>query len=271
MTAQDLVASIVPALAAFAMVAAASDARPSADPSIRTDLQGVVRRSIFFGHQSVGMDVLGGVSRLAAREGSSLKVIDVTSVPVVAPGTLSHAFEPENGKPQAKLDAFSRHLSALSASPPDIALLKFCYVDINAGTDAAALFARYQATIGDLRARHPGITFVHVTAPLTTVQGGAKAFLKRMAGQAPYGLAENARREEYNQLLRQAYRGREPIFDLAEVESTRPDGVRETTDWKGRTVPTLVADYARDEGHLNEAGQDRAARALLAVLASARP
>jgi hypothetical protein len=55
------------------------------------------------------------------------------------------------------------------------------------------------------------------------------------------------------------------------VESTHPDGTRETVDWNGRAVPVLVADFASDFGHLNETGQDRAARALLGVLAAARP
>ena len=272
MSAQELFASALPALATAAVLALAAsvDAREPADPGVVSDLQTVARRSVFFGHQSVGMDILHGVIRLAAREGSPLEVRDVTDAPVVAPGTLSHAFVQDNGKPAMKLLGFSRNLAAVSANPPDIALLKFCYVDIGPGTDVAALFELYRATLADLGARNPGTTFVHVTTPLTTVQGGAKAFLKRLGGKAPYGLAENARRDDYNQLLRQAYRGREPLFDLAEVESTRPDGGRATADWKGRAVPMLVAEYARDDGHLNEAGQDRAARALLGVLAAAR-
>jgi hypothetical protein len=271
MSAHDLLASAIPAVAALAVLGVAAEARASGDPRLRADLQGVARRTVFFGHQSVGMNLLDGIARIASREGVSLTVKDVTSSPMVAPGILSHAFEPENGKPEMKLLGFARHLEALSASPPDIALVKFCYVDFDAGTDVAALFARYQATLADLRARSPGTTFVHVTVPLTTVQSGPKALLKRVIGRAPYGLAENARREDYNQLLRQAYRGREPIFDLASVESTRPDGTRETVSWKGRAVPALLADYALDDGHLNEAGQERAARAFLAVLAAARP
>jgi hypothetical protein len=263
-------APALPALATLAALAA-SGARASDDTLLRAELLAVARLSIFFGHQSVGMNLLDGVSRIAAREGIQLQFKDVTASPAVARGTLSHAFVPENGNPEMKLRSFSGHLAALSATPPDVALVKFCYVDFDAGTDAAVLFARYRETLADLRVRNPGVTFVHVTAPLTTVQGGFKAFLKRLTGGIPYGVAENARRDDFNQLLRQAYQGREPIFDLAAAESTRADGSRETVDWKGRPVPALVADLASDDGHLNEAGQERAARAFLAALAAARP
>ena len=104
----------------------------------------------------------------------------------------------------------------------DIAFMKFCFVDFNPKTDVKELFAHYQATIDDLRTRNPGTTFIHVTVPLTGEQGGLKEFVKRLLGRAPYGIMENIRREEYNALLRQAYRGREPIFDLARVEFNRP-------------------------------------------------
>jgi hypothetical protein len=261
---------IVLALPVFATLAA-TETRASDDVRLRTELQRVARLSIYFGHQSVGMNLLDGVARIAAREGIPLKIKDVTAFPTVAQGTLSHAFEPENGNPEMKLRSFAGHIGAFSPTPPDVALVKFCYVDFDAGTDAAALFVRYRETLADLRTRNPGVVFVHVTAPLTTVQGGVKAFLKRLSGGVPYGVAENARRDDFNLLLRQAYQGREPIFDLAAAESTRADGNRETVDWKGRAVPLLVADFASDDGHLNAAGQERAGRALVAALAAARP
>ena len=61
-----------------------------------------------------------------------------------------------------------------AAAGVDIALVKFCYVDFDAGTDVPALFAAYQATLASLEGRYPRTTFVHVTAPLTTVQGGPR-------------------------------------------------------------------------------------------------
>src|SRR6185437_6302983 len=138
-----------------------------------------------------------------------------------------------------------------------------------AATDAPALFARYQETIAELRARNPQTTFVHVTLPLTTAQTGWKALAKRLLGRAPYGTIENVRREQYNALLRRAYAGREPLFDLARVESTAPDGTLVTVAWEGSTAPAMARDYTDDGGHLNARGRDLAARELVRVLAAA--
>jgi len=150
----------------------------------------------------------------------------------------------------------------------DIALVKFCFVDINKDTDVRNLFARYRATIDGLKARNPGTTFVHVTAPLTVVQGGLKSGLMQLFGQASYGILENMRREEYNALLRQAYQGREPIFDLARIESTAQNGTAISVEWKGSVVPVLNSAYTSDGGHLNDVGKLRAASELISVLAS---
>jgi hypothetical protein len=119
-----------------------------------------------------------------------------------------------------------------------------------------------------LRAKHPATTFVHVTLPLTEEQGGAKALAKRLLGRAPGGTIENVRREEYNTLLRRAYAGREPLFDLARIESTAPDGSAVKVRWNGREAPALAAVYTDDGGHLNAAGRLRAARELVSVLAA---
>jgi hypothetical protein len=253
---------------AFALAAAAgTGGARAADAGLRAELERVAQRRIFFGHQSVGVNLLDGVVQLAAAEGVPLRVAEAPAADKVAPATLGHAFVVENGNPLRKLQSFER---AMGQRPTqvEVALVKFCYVDFSAETDARALFARYRATIDVLRSRHPGTTFVHVTAPLTDVQRGAKALLKRLLGRAPYGTIENVRRAQYNDLLREVYRGREPIFDLARVESTAPDGTTVTTEWKGSVVPAMAPAFTDDGGHLNATGKLRAARELVSVLAA---
>jgi hypothetical protein len=254
-------------VAALAMMGSALAARAADDPKLRSDLEEIARRRIFFGHQSVGRNLIEGMTQLAASAGVALRVVEVDRVGALEPGTFAHGPVPENGNPVLKLQSFERALAG--ASDLDLALVKFCYVDFQEGTDVRDLFTRYQATIAALKASHPRTTFVHVTAPLTTIQGGWKARVKRVLGRTPAGILENARREEYNALLRQAVQGKEPLFDLARIESTRPDGRRETFDWKGRSVPALVPSYTDDGGHLNREGELRAARELVSVLASA--
>lgn len=239
----------------------------AADPALRADLERVARERIYFGHQSVGANLLQGVGELASQAGVPVRIVRADRASDVPPASFGHTFVAENGQPLRKLESFR---AALGTTPVDIALLKFCYVDIGADTDAKALFARYRDTMAELRKAHPGTVFVHVTLPLTTVQAGWKALAKRLLGRAPYGTVENVRREEYNQLLREAYAGREPLFDLARVESTAPDGTPVRVRWEGVLAPALSAAYTDDGAHLNPEGRRRAARALIAVLASAR-
>jgi len=253
-------------VAAAASVGAATHER---EDHVGRDLRVLSRRSVFFGHQSVGMNLLQGVRELAAADGVALRIEERTAAIDLLPGTLAHGWLAENSDPMRKLRSFDAALAP--GAGPDVALMKFCYVDVGAETDVTALFREYDATLRVLRTRHPRTAFVHVTIPLTTVQGGVKALVKWLLDRPPYGWLENARREEFNELMRRSYRGREPIFDLARVESTAPDGTAETAAWKGRATPALVVAYTDDGGHLNEEGRRRAARALLAALADAAP
>src|ERR1700730_1772553 len=220
----------------------AGRAAQSEDAQLRAELLRLSQRRIFFGHQSVGMNLLQGVREIAARQPDvEIRVVEIPAGTDLEPGTFAHAFMPENGDPGRKLESFERALSSGIGAAAEVAFLKFCYVDFDSATDAASLFARYQATLSALRARYPRIVFVHVTAPLTTVEGGPKAALKRLLGRAPRGLPENARREEFNQLLRRAYGGKEPLFDLARLESSAVDGRRELHEWKGNHAPAVLS------------------------------
>lgn len=238
------------------------------DVGLASDLRLVARQRILFGHQSVGSNILDGVEQLASASGVALQIAEVGAAGEVGPATLGHVFVAENGAPLTKLESFRKAVEA-GAGALDIALVKFCYVDISSSTDVQSLFQAYRATIDDLQAKHPRTTFIHVTAPLTTAQGGVKALIKRWIGSAPYGILENKRREEYNALLREAYSGREPLFDLARVESSTADGELVSVEWKGQMVPVMAEELTDDGGHLNALGRQRAARELIAVLAAA--
>jgi lysophospholipase L1-like esterase len=69
-------------------------------------------------------------------------------------------------------------------------------------------------------------------------------------------------------LLRKNYEGKEPVFDLARIESTRPDGTRETFTQDGKTYYALVPAYTKDGGHLNKLGRKKVAEQLLLLLVS---
>jgi hypothetical protein len=211
-----------------------------------------LRTHVFFGHQSVGQNILDGVRAMV-----SPKKLDWIDAKI---GT--------NEQPLTKLEAFRAAMTQGPGKGAELALMKFCYVDFNAGTNVAALFDSYKKTMADLKAQYPNTKFIHVTAPLTTVASGAKAWVKKRLGSPVWGELENEKRHAYSELLRTEYRGRDPIFDLAAVEAGEP-GQPQRFELAGKSLPMLAASFTDDGGHLNRSGQRAAAQEFLRLLANA--
>jgi hypothetical protein len=214
----------------------------------------VAKRRVLFAHQSVGQDILDGVAALAARQGIDLNIVQGRSVPPDTAG-IYHFSVGENGDPVGKLRDFRDLVDRQGVEGIDMVMVKLCYVDFTAETDASGLAGQYVSTLRELQARHPGARFIAVTAPLTTVQGGPKAWVKRLLGKQPYGVAENARREEFNQVVRSSF-PRESLFDLARLELG--EGVN----------PSLDPRLTYDGGHLNEFGQALVGAAFIKAMAT---
>jgi hypothetical protein len=222
---------------------------------------------IFFGHQSVGGNIMAGVSDLVRAEPNlGLRVVPMTEASST-PAFFAHAKIGENGRPTFKTDEFARMMDAELKGRVDVAFHKYCYVDISASTDVSKLFEHYKQTMARLSASHPGVKFVHVTTPLVEVQGGWRATVKKLIGREPDHYTDNMARERFNALLRREYAGQAPVFDLAAFESTRRDGSRETFEYKAAISFSLVPEYASDGAHLNDEGRRIVAEQLLALLA----
>ena len=202
-------------------------------------------KRLFFGHQSVGDNIMEGVGDIVRAE------------PRIG----------RNGDPGLKTDEFARLIEGPLRGKVDIAFHKYCYADLSETTDIPAVFDHYQKTMARLRAEFPEVVFVHLTTPLVRVQSGPKAALKLLLGRSPGRYGGNFARERFNDLMRDAYRGREPLFDLAAIESTRPDGRREAIRSGSRSGYALVPAYTTDNSHLNEVGRRRVAEELLVFLA----
>jgi len=238
----------------------------SREPGLQGDLERLARLRIFFAHRSVGADLLDGVRAIAANEGDeTLRVLETGDY--LPQRAFGHALLSANGDPARKLRHFEGLLRGGIGPSADIVMLKFCYSDITARTDAAWLFRSYDRTIRGLREAYRRATFVHVTAPLTVVPAGARAAVSGLLRRVPEALADNERREEFNGLMRRAYAGREPLFDLASAESMAPDGARELHLLHGRPIAALVPGYTTDGGHLTAPARMRIARELIGVLA----
>jgi len=248
------------------------EAPPNVPASVRTVPDGLWQalagKTIFFGHQSVGYNILDGVRTLMAQDPR----IDLTIVENADPAALdrpvfAHARVGRNSDPASKCRAFAEAVESGIGGRADIAFFKFCYVDIKPGTDIQEMFVTYRDTMRRLQAAHPGTLFVHSTVPLTTLETGPKAWIKALLGRPVRGVQDNILRCRFNDLLREAYEGREPLFDLARAESTAPDGRRATFRRDGATYFQLVPAYTSDGGHLNALGQERVASELLLFLA----
>lgn len=197
----------------------------------------------------------------------TIEVAQPNSTSLASPA-FAHAFVGTNEAPLTKFSAFEKALEALDGNV-ELAFMKLCYVDFGPATDVDALFAEYQKMMARLGAKYPKVTFLHVTTPLTVVQGGLKGFLKRQLGSGAWGEKENVKRHAYNEKLRAAYGA--SVFDLAKLEATRDDGTLETYDANGAKVPKLRADFTDDGGHLNTKARPVVARALLDFLSRQRP
>jgi hypothetical protein len=227
----------------------------------------LARRRIFFGHQSVGFNVMEGVENLVAkRSGSALEVVALKGGTAAAGSGFFHAANGTNEQPLTKIDGFAKAMDQTMRGTADIAFYKFCYIDFGPDTDVAALFERYKRSDAQLRRQYPQTVFVHVTTPLTVVQSGPAAAVKKLLGRPDRWAQDNERRERFNQLMRAEY-GNARLFDLARIESTREDGRRRTFEVGGREVGALWDDYASDGKHLNERGRQWVAANLLDFLA----
>lgn len=224
-------------------------------------------KRMFFGHQSVGAGIVAGIEEIAAEDNEiKLTIVEGTNAGAGREPVFLHAAIGTNGDPESKLSRFSELMMGELGDTIDIAIFKFCYGDITAKTDVSRLFAVYQQHLSRLKAARPAITFIHVAVPLTAVQTGPKAFIKRLLHKTPGGYLDNAKRNEFNLLMCLAYAGQEPFFDLALVESTQPDGSRMSYMLSNRLHYSLSPAYTDDGGHLNAAGRRLAAEHLLVLL-----
>lgn len=232
-----------------------------------SDWKKLSEKRIYFGHQSVGFNILDGMKDVMQENPQIvLKIVETRKATDLAPGILVHTTIGKNDDPKSKCDDF-REVMNILGKYADSAGFKFCYVDFNVSTDVNKVFDYYQQTMNDVKKKYPDITFIHITTPLTTVQTGIKARIKEIMGKPVWGYNENMKRDQFNQKLKGAYEGKAPIFDLAGIESTYPDGTRAVIKGTRGACPFLVPEYTTDGGHLNAKGRRVVAEQFLIFLA----
>jgi hypothetical protein len=261
-------------LAGFCVACSSGGTVPSTDNSRtparadKSDWSRLANKRIFFGHQSVGYNILEGVEDLiAAKRGPTLRIVETGDAGALQPGVLAHAMVGKNEDPGSKIRDFAKYMRSGIAANSDIALFKFCYIDVEPIDDIAPVFSEYKQTMTELARQYPSTKFVHATMPLRMVQTGPKALVKRVLGRPAGGYLDNVKRNVYNDMLRREYAGREPIFDIAKLESQAADSEM-TFVFQGQRFFSLDPKYTPDNGHLNEIGRRIVAAGFLDALSA---
>lgn len=239
------------------------------DDALAADFARVGAARVYFGHQSVGGNILSGLADLQTQLGRpAIRVAELGDLAAAdGQGVLLQTAIGQNGKPGSKCEDFRQVMRQLQGRV-DVALFKFCYIDFDDQSDAAAIFDTYARTMDDMKRQYPEVTFVHVTAPLRSIERGPGVWARELLGKRNRAKHANAARGEFNRLLRERYAA-DPIFDLAAVMSTYPDGRRETFTLDGRTYESLVPAFTNDGGHLNAVGAPYGAAGLVQSVAAA--
>ncbi|WKK66829.1 hypothetical protein [Lutimonas zeaxanthinifaciens] len=221
-------------------------------------------KRIFFGHQSVGSNIIDGLlTEMKKNPSEKLKLIstEMLSIRENDNGVFVHKEIGKNGDPMLKINDFVSVVESGVGDKVEFAGLKFCYADFTSSTDINKIFLYYKEKMSMLEKKYPNLSIIHFTVPLRTVQGGLKGSMKRFLGKDT-GIKNNRVRNDFNHLLREELESSK-IFDLARIESTFDDGSRNFILSKGDTIYALVPEFSIDGGHLSEKGKNIVARKFI--------
>ena len=227
-------------------------------------------KKIYFGHQSVGYNIIEGIEDIMKENPKiKLNIVEGTDPASMTPGTFAHSSVGKNTDPGSKIKAFADYIDQGIGKNADAAALKFCYVDILLETDVDRMFSEYSYSMAEVKKKYPDLKIIHFTTPLMVQKTTWKHLVKKILRiKDPWRYGSNIKRNEYNQKLVEKYLDKDPILDIAMIESTYPDGTCSTFEADGKTYYSLVPEYTTDGGHLNEIGRKKVAEQLVLLLAN---
>ena len=244
---------------------------PSIDDVPRAHWAKLAEKRIFFGHQSVGYNIIDGITDIInERDYIKLNVIEAQEPSAFDQPVLAHSQVGMNTKPFSKIKRFVEIMEAGVGSKVDIGFFKFCYVDIIRDSDPQEIFDGYSDALDELKNRYTNTKFLHVTVPIRSVSKGAKKYLKQtvklLIGK-PGFFEDNMIRRKYNDMLNNAYLNTGLFFDLAHIESVNASGFGCYALKEAEKVSVMAPEYTEDGGHLNSLGRKKVAEQLLIILA----
>lgn len=228
------------------------------------------QKTIYFGHQSVGLNILDGFKDLMeVNPKLRLNIVETTDVNNFTNGIFAHSRVGQNLDPIVKIDEFVKVLDMGVGKRADAVALKFCYLDIAKNTDIIGVFDYYKKEVNKLKNLNPELEIIHFTMPLTVSKTSWKTWIKKVIGKKEFWeFDDNIKRNQYNEMLVKEYQGKAPILDIAKIESSMQDGSRQSFELNRVTYYSMVPEYTKDGGHLNEIGRKKVAEQFLLLLAN---
>jgi hypothetical protein len=204
----------------------------------------------YFTHASVGENMISGIGSLHSQNPAFYQIssVAVTNKPISSPkaGTI-YEYDRGNSSWHEKFDLFQSCVGNGWHEPVvNIAVNKLCFIDSDAVLSWSLDY------IHTLETSYPQTMFIYTTIPVTTGTD-----------------ISQYNRNVYNDGMRQWCRtNNRVLLDIADIESHDPTGNPVTFTYNGRVCQQLYTGYAVDEGHLNPAGCELAAKGFYAVAAA---
>ena len=246
-------------------------ALPSIDNVSLEHWEKLAEKKIFFGHQSVGYNIIDGITDIInERDHIKLNIIEAREPSAFDQPVFAHSQVGMNTQPFSKIDRFVEIMNSGVGNKVDIAFFKFCYVDITRDSNPQEVFDSYNAAMEGLKGQYPNTKFLHITIPIRSVPKQTKRYLKQMVKLLigkPGFFEDNMMRHNYNDLLTKAYSKSGLFFNLALIESVNPSGFGCYSLKGAAKISVMAPEYTEDGGHLNSLGRKNAAEQLLIILA----
>jgi hypothetical protein len=229
----------------------------------------LTNRKIYFGHQSVGFNIIDGIKNILSElPNIKLNIQETNNQDDFDKPILAHSKIGKNFDPISKCEDFKTNIENGIGNMVDIAFLKFCYVDIDSKTDINTVFKHYVETMEYLKTRYPKVKFLHCTVPLTITPLGIKTKIKRLIQYPIWTDPDNIKRCEFNSLLLEKYGREGDVFDLAKCESTYRNKKVSFFIKNNKKYYSLLPEYSNNGGHLNKTGKLFVGMKLLEFLVS---
>lgn len=228
--------------------------------------QELSEKVIYFGHQSVGYNIIAGLRDIINNHPEiHLNIVESRKWDGKK-GEFLHSRIGVNRKPDAKITDFVHVINQELGTTPDMAFLKFCFVDAHDSINVNKLFRHYKEAMAALKIEHPDLKIIHFTMPLRVQEITWKIRIKLKLGKDVWEFEDNVKRNEYNRLLLAEYKGKEPVFDIARFEATAPNGEVTKFQYQDDEYLAVNPEYSDDGGHLNKVGRKIIAENLLLFL-----